>query len=160
MPPMTSLNTFIQALQTGQTKTTKALDHVVAHRRSNAQLLELFRKPRALDAPLQSALRSAVLGAPLGNKYIKHCIDGWPDDQKERMRRAVVTAIRYKHAVRFGWGLTSAAAFTTMIHKTPSGDVEITALTPRAMLSTKGAAINVVSPLKAPAKRRRAARTH
>ena len=67
MPPMSSLQTFLKALRTGETETTKALDKVVARRTGAtvAPLIVLLKQPGALNAPLQSALRNAVKGAPL-----------------------------------------------------------------------------------------------
>ena len=165
MPPMSSLRTFIEALRTGETRTTKALDHVVAHRRGAkaAKLIDLLHKPGALKAPLQDPFRQAVKGAPLPEKYIQQCIDGWPDAQKEKIRRALVTGIRDHRRIRFVWGLTPAAGFQTEIRKTSTGTgtgtgkLTITALTPRSSLRAHHDGNVDVVPRKRPVARARSA---
>jgi hypothetical protein len=160
MPPMSSLRTFIAALQTGETRTTQALDKAVARRRGAkaAGLIQLLHKRGALNAPLQSALREAVGSAPLPEQFIQHCIDGWPDAQKEQMRRTLVAAIRDGRRVRFAWGLTPVAGFKTEISDTGAGAVVITALTPRSSLRAHQDGNIDVVPRKAPAARRPAVR--
>jgi hypothetical protein len=133
---MSSLRTFISALKTGETRTTKALDKLAAHRRgiAAAGLIAMVSKPGSMKAPLKDPLRSALRAASLPEKTIEVCIDGWPDKQKETMRRAVAKAIREGRRVRFHWGLTSETGFRTQIHDTGTGIVKITALTPRSAL--------------------------
>jgi hypothetical protein len=160
---MSSLRTFIAALRTGETRTTKALDHVVAHRRGTkaAKLIDLLHKPGALKAPLQDPFRQAVKGAPLPEKHVQQCIDGWPDAQKEKIRRALVIGIRDHRRIRFVWGLTPAAGFQTEIRKTGTGAgtgrLTITALTPRSSLRAHDDGNVDVVPRKRPGARARSA---
>ena len=136
MPPMSSLRTFITALRTGETRTTKALNHVVARRSgaTAADLIAALRKRGALKSPLQDPLRQALRNAPLPNRYIEACIDGWPDPHKEKIRLAILRAIRDRRRVRFVWGLTPERSFTTEISRKRTGTLTITTLTPRASL--------------------------
>jgi len=156
---MSSLRTFIAALQTGETRTTKALDLVVARRHGPkaGALIDLLHKPGALKTPLQGPLRQAVKSAPLPEKYIQVCIDGWPDAQKEKMRCALLIGIRDHRRVRFVWGLTAAPGFHTEIHDTGAGTVTITALTPRASLRAHADGNVDVVPRKGPTARARSA---
>jgi hypothetical protein len=157
MAPMSSLRTFIEALRTGETRTTKALDHVVARRHGAkaAELITLLHKRGALNAPLQDPFRQAVKGAPLPERYIQECIDGWPDAQKEKMRRALVIGIRDHRRIRFAWGLTPEAGFQTEIRHTGAGALTITALTPRSSLRAHEDGNVDVVPRKQPAARAR-----
>lgn len=135
MPPMSSLRTFITALKTGDTRTTQALNKLVA--RKGAQTVQLradLRKPGALAAPLQQTFRQALRGAGLTDTEVRECIDRWPDGQKEKVRKALVAAGRHGHRVRFTWGLTAAPACETTIDASPKGAVTITALSPRSRL--------------------------
>lgn len=133
---MTSVKTFIAALRTGETRTTQALEKAVARRRgARAEaLIGLLRQRGALKTPLQKDLRTAIRGTRLPERYIASCVDGWPDAQKEQMRRAIVTAIKGGHRVRFEWGITPAAGYRTEIRRAQSGTVTILALTPRSSL--------------------------
>ena len=136
MPPMTSVRTFIAALRTGETRTTQAVEQAVARRRGARaeELVALLHKRGALKAPLDASFRDALRDTGLPPRYIDNCIDGWPDGQKEEMRRAMVTAINGGHRVRFAWGLTAAAGFETEITRAKSGTVTIRAMTPRSAL--------------------------
>ena len=148
MPPMTSVKTFLVALRTGETRTTLALGKAVARRRGAraAVLIGLLGQRHALKTPLQPELRAAIRGERLPERYIANCIDGWPDVQKEQMRRAVVRAIHGGHRVRFGWGITPAATYRTEIHRAENGTVTILALTPRSSLrASRGRATSAVT---------------
>lgn len=141
---MASLRTFIAALKTGETRTTKALEEVMGRRRGAAaeDLLAALNRRGALKAPLQTPLRQAVKKTPLPEQFIERCIDGWPDAQKERARRALVKAIDDGHRVRFRWGLTAGRGYQTEI--TRAGNrVTITALSPRSTLRISGDEIDV-----------------
>ena len=136
MPPMTSVRTFIAALRTGETRTTKAVEQAVARRRGarGDELVALLHKQGAFKKPLQDPFRDALRATGLPARYIDTCIDGWPDGQKEQMRRAIARAISDGHRVRFAWGLTDAKGFETEITRAKSGTVTVRALTPRAAL--------------------------
>ncbi|MDP9236547.1 MAG: hypothetical protein M3P30_03960 [Chloroflexota bacterium] len=133
---MSKVGTFIAALKTGETRTTRALERVIRRRAAleAAGLAALLNQPGALDKPLQAPLRTAVKKAPLPERYIAACIDGWPDAKKEEVRRALAKAIRDGRTVRFRWGLTAATGCDVDIHNTGTGAVTITALSPRSTL--------------------------
>jgi hypothetical protein len=157
---MSSLKTFIAALRTGETRTTQALDKVVARRRGAKAVacIQLAHKRGAFNTPLQGVLREAVGSAPLAERFIQQCIDGWPDAQKEQMRKVLVAAITDGRRVRFAWGLTPADGFKTEITDTGSGAVTITALTPRSSLRAHPDGNIDVMPGKSPTPRPAAAR--
>jgi hypothetical protein len=153
MPPMSSLRTFISALKTGETRTTTALERVVAHRRGAvaAQLIADLHHRGALDAPLADPFRQAIKKTPLPERFIDRCIDGWPDPQKESARRALVAAINDGRRVQFRWGLTMGRGCETKITRT-ANRVTITALSPRNTLRIAGKEIHVAP--SAPATKR------
>ncbi len=144
MPPMSSLRTFITALKTGETRTTKALEKLAARRRGVAalQLVAATRHRGAFDAPLSPPFRLALKKSFLPERYIDRCIDAWPDDDKERARRAVVQAIAEGRRLRFRWGLKSEAGYALVITRTKP-EVTITALSPRSSLRISGSQIYV-----------------
>jgi hypothetical protein len=133
---MSTLRTFISALKTGETRTTKALEEVAARRRGAAAegVIAALRHRAALNAPLQLPLREAIKDRTrLPERFIERCIDAWPDDQKERARRAMVRAINDGRRVRFRWGLTSGRRYETQIVN-DERRVTITALSPKSTL--------------------------
>jgi hypothetical protein len=103
MPPGTTLRTFIEAIQTGQTKTTRALD-------------DFFRNPGGLDGhPGRKDFKNAgafnalpgwattALQPHLSALELAH-IDSWPNDQKDNVRAKLDQAIHYsRNAVHFFW---------------------------------------------------------
>jgi hypothetical protein len=141
MPPMSSLRTFIAALKTGETRTTKALQRLLGRRRgARAEaFIAALKQKGALNAPLEPPIRNAI---KLPDRYIERCIDAWPDAQKEEARRAIVTAINKGQQVRFRWGLKAGPGYDAKIHRGPSS-VTITALSPRSTLRISGDEIYV-----------------
>jgi hypothetical protein len=133
---MSKVRTFIDALKTGETTTTKALERVLARRTAAeaAGLVSLLEARGALNAPLQTRLRGAVRAAPLREDHIAVCIDGWPNAQKERARQAIVKAFRNDRRLHVRWGLTDARSFEVDIDDKGSGTITITARSPRASL--------------------------
>jgi hypothetical protein len=143
---MTSVRTFITALQTGETKTTIAAQAALGRGRRVSALVNALNKRGAFDSPLQPAFRDELRRAKLSNRDIEACIDRWPDAQKERMRRAVASAVRDGRKVRIRWGLTTASSYETQIRRTDSGLVTITALSPRRSLRVSGSRGILVGP--------------
>lgn len=146
MPPMTSVRTFINALQTGETKTTIAAQAALGRGRRVSALVNALSKRGAFDSPLQEAFRAELRKAKLPSSYIESCIDNWPNKQKEKMRRAVASAVRDGRKVRIRWGLTTAGTYETQIRRTDSGLVTITALSPRKSLRVSGSRGILVAP--------------
>jgi hypothetical protein len=153
---MSSLRTFVTALRTGETRTTKAIEHVVGGRRSAAkeELLSAMRKRGAMNAPLAAPFRRAMRRAPLPERYIAVCIDGWPDSDKARMRRAVIAALDEGRRVRFRWGLTGARGHGVQIDDDGAGPITITALSPRSSLRVERDEVHVSPAVPAATKRR------
>jgi hypothetical protein len=141
---MSSLRTFISALKTGETRTTKALQRVAGRRQGTAAqtLIAALKHKGALNAPLRAPVRDAIKKTPLPDRYIDRCIDAWPDAQKEEARKAMITAINKGHQIRFRWGLKAGPGYDAKIHRGPSS-VTITALSPRSTLRISGEEIYV-----------------
>jgi hypothetical protein len=152
---MSNVRAFITALKTGETRTTKALEKAVARRRGAAaeEVFAALGERGALKTPLSGPVRTALRRAPLPDHLIERCIDGWPDAQKERARRAIVDALRDGRRVRFRWGLTDARGFESEV-RTRGNIVTITALSPRSTLRVSGDDIDV-APAIARGRRRR-----
>ena len=126
MPAGTSWATFNQARLSGVTKTTQALDALYTER--DAPLVAALRTASpfgGLPEPFRTALDSKGL-SPLELDHILK----WPDDQKERVREAVVTALDSNRAVRFVWKLHEAADERTTIRNTTPGVITITFYSP------------------------------
>jgi hypothetical protein len=149
---MSSLRTFINALSTGQTRTTEALEQAVRQRGAAAdELMTALRRRGALNAPLEDPIRQVIRKTPLPDRYIDRCIDAWPDAQKERARRAMVKAMRDGKRLRFRWGLTTGRGYETEI-RTVGARTTITALSPRSSLHISSGEIHV-APVRRPRKR-------
>ena len=125
MPAGTSWATFNQARLNGVTKTTQALDTLYAAR--NSALVAALRAASpfgGLPEPFRTALGSQGL-SPLELDHIRE----WPDDQKERVRDAVVAALDSNLAVRFVWKLHDGGDERTVIRTSP-GTITITFFSP------------------------------
>jgi len=125
MPAGTSWATFNQARLSGVTKTTQALDALYTERA--ATLVAALRTASpfgGLPEPFRTALDSKGL-SPLELDHILK----WPDDQKERVREAVVTALDSNLAVRFVWKLHDGVDERTVIRTSP-GTITITFFSP------------------------------
>ena len=126
MPAGTSWATFNQARLTGVTKTTQALDTLYAAR--DSALVAALRTGSpfgGLPEPFRTALGRQGL-SPLELDHIRE----WPDDQKERIRDAVVTALDSNLAVRFVWKLHNGGDERTEIRTTSPGTITITFFSP------------------------------
>ena len=125
MPAGTNWATFNQARLTGVTKTTQALDTLYAAR--DSALVAALRTASpfgGLPEPFRTALGSQGL-SPLELDHIRE----WPDDQKERVREAVVAALDSNLAVRFVWKLHDGGDERTVIRTGP-GTTTITFFSP------------------------------
>lgn len=141
MPPMSSIRSFITALKTGQTPTTRALERIAADR--TEPMRAALQRAGALNRPLSAVFRGA-LRTDIDDLAITQCIDNWPDEHKERVRIALVDAVRDGRPVRFRWGLTAASDYETFIDDPGYGPVTFTARTPQAQLSVyDGDQVNV-----------------
>jgi len=126
MPAGTSWATFNQARLSGVTKTTQALAALYTER--DAPLVAALRTASpfgGLPEPFRTALDSKGL-SPLELDHILK----WPDDQKERVREAVVTALDSNLAVRFVWKLHNGGDERTEIRTASPGTITITFFSP------------------------------
>jgi len=141
MPAGTNWATFNQARLTGVTKTTQALDALYTER--DARLVAALRTASpfgGLPEPFRTALDSKGL-SPLELDHILK----WPDDQKERVREAVVTALDSNRAVRFVWKLHDGGGERTEIRTTGQGTI-ITFSSPWSKVRPPGARSGPVTP--------------
>jgi hypothetical protein len=146
---MSTLKTFIEALKSGETRTTKALERLLRRRRSatTQAVIAALRQPGALNRRLDASLRSA-LNPPLSDTTISICIDNWPDTQKEEARKQIIWAINKGGSVQIRWGLKSGAGYDAKF-KRSGNNVTITALSPRSSLKISGGEI-YVAPARPP----------
>jgi hypothetical protein len=147
---MSTLKTFISALKTGETRTTKALEDVARKRKSAAALALIaeLKEKDALNKPLSATFRQAITKTSLPAGFIDTCIDGWPDTQKEEARGHIVWAIKRGGKVKFRWGLKVGAGYDAKF-KREGDNVTITALSPRSSLKISGGEI-YAAPAKPP----------
>jgi hypothetical protein len=136
---MSSPRTFIEALKTGETRTTKALERVMGRRQGAAAeaFFAAMRGRGALNAPLKPEIREAIQKKTrLPDLYIERCIDAWPDKHKEDARKAIVAAFNSGRPLRFRWGLKSGAGYDAVISD-QDHQITITALSPRSTLRVR-----------------------
>jgi hypothetical protein len=154
---MSKVKTFIEALKTGETTTTRKLERVTRKRNSAAamELIAALGQKNALNRPLDGLILARLKDEGLTQRHIDRCIDAWPDKHKEDARKAIIAAINAGKPVRFRWGLKSGAGSDAKISK--SGPiVTITALSPRSTLRiSKGEIFVDPDPENPPPRRRR-----
>jgi hypothetical protein len=139
MPIGTTVRTFIEALQSGQTKTTKALDAFFDNpgRHQNHPNRNDFKIRGAFDRLPTWATNA--LQPNLSPLELAH-INSWPNDQKDSVREKLDGAIADKRrAVHFFWELGRANAESTNIEDPDEdGDITITFCSPRQKLRQVG----------------------
>jgi hypothetical protein len=144
MPPGTTLRTFIEAIKTGQTKTTKALDSFF----ENPGGLEHhtgrddFRNAGAFNVlPVwaKNALKSNLSTAELDH------IDSWPNDQKDNVRAKLDQAIHYsRNAVHFFWQpYHGSSEEVEIIDPDVDGDITIIFKSPRNKVTQTATQVTV-----------------
>ena len=143
MPPTSTIQTFINALRTGQTRTTRGLDELFASPAALGGSLKtdeaaLLRSPGGLE-PLAGWMRDRLAGVsdPLTGPELDH-IDEWPAIQKERVRQALVRAIDDDVTVRFSWEIYSGAGPDTAIVDHGAAGIFVTFRSPRARVRLEG----------------------
>ena len=141
MPAGTSWATFNQARLTGVTKTTQALDTLYTAR--DATLVAALRTASPIQG-LPEPFRTALGRRGLSALELDH-IRQWPDDQKERVRDAVVTALDSNLAVRFVWKLHDGRDERTEIRTTSQGTI-ITFSSPWSKVRPPEARLGPVAP--------------
>ncbi len=140
MPPMSTTRTFIQALQTKRTNTTKALDLLLARNLSGSQ-----HPQHAFLGSLQAADVSGVLpawvklgltGAGITPGAEMDHIDSWPN--KDDIRKAAIVAIEGNRSIKFFWDLHDGHDEENQIDDSGTGDIIITCRTPRRKVRHEG----------------------
>ena len=117
--------------RTGVTNTTKALE-ALFRARPRAVVAALSTAPfRGLPDPFLGALRG------LSREELKH-IRRWPDAGKDRVRVAVLDAIRTNKTVRFRWKMGEASKERTTIVPDGPGAIKITFFSPWDYLRAVG----------------------
>ena len=131
MPPPTTVQTFIQALRTGETNTTRAFDAIFTPPYAGRPWLADIRVSGAFNGTtLAGWAVSALQAEGLAQAQIDH-VGTWPDADKERVRAFVVSAIEANRRVRFFWGLGHRPVPVTETHdETP--DWSVWFLTPQS----------------------------
>ena len=116
MPPDTTLRTFIEAVKTQETNTTKVLGRIFANpgQYQGTPFFNWLNQPDALsgnaianalaqpvDQPLPQQVRTDLLA--LSQSELNHLDDWDPQDKEQRLRPALVTAISANRPVHFRW---------------------------------------------------------
>jgi len=133
VPPTTSVQTFINALRSKQTKITLALDALMkgkARALTDDEMHQLeaeraFDLPHAATWPL-----SLYITMGMSASEIAH-LESWPSSQRELVRKAVVDAIKTSTQVRFFWDLGDGTESQTDVQNMPGLGYVVTFWTPR-----------------------------
>ncbi|OGO53270.1 MAG: hypothetical protein A2148_09080 [Chloroflexi bacterium RBG_16_68_14] len=145
MPEGSTIKKFVEALKSGRTNTTKALDTIFADASKRAAHSKDLGAPGAFNRPLAGWARTELRSAGLSEQELTH-IDDWPDDQKEDVRQALVTAINGKRAIHLSWELHSGPAEATDIQGLAgTGDVTVTFRSPRSKMKVSLATFGDIS---------------
>ncbi len=137
MPPTTSVRTFIQALQSGKTGTTRGLDALFTPPYEGKPGATDIQEPGALNAPLHGWAVTALINAGLSGPEIRH-MNLWPDDQKEDLRAVLAQAVVDDRGAQFFWGLHDGSEPLTEVDDSGPGDVIVRFLTPRSLVTQAG----------------------
>ena len=141
MPPGTRVRTFIEALQSGRTNTTKALDAVFTRPGSlqNHPHRNDFRTAGAFNI-LPAWARSEFQQAGLSNVELAH-IDSWPTHLTDAVRTSLNDAIQNnRNAVHFFWEpYDGNVEDTQIIDPDANGDITIKFRSPRKNIRQVGA---------------------
>ena len=140
MPSGSTPREFARAIQTRRTKTTRALDRIFTNpgRHSTHANFAQLRIAHVLNTlPAWARARLPNL-SPLELVHI----DSWPNDQKNRVRASLVTAIQSNRKVRFFWELHSGLTEVTVIDDPdPQGGITIIFRSPRSKV--RGGSVTV-----------------
>jgi hypothetical protein len=151
VPDTSSIRTFIQAIKTGQTKTTKVLNALFGNNTASyngstlfdgdhlgkANVLDNLRDPAVswacdeLRKPGQSDSSLAISEADIDH------INSWPAAEKEQVRQALVAAVGPpggpSRGIHFSWGLYDGASSRTQVNTPPApGAITVIFQSPRA----------------------------
>lgn len=133
MPPGTTIKKFVEALQTKKTIINSRLDELCTDSRRHEACLANLNKPGALNRPLAGWAKEELRTVGLGEVEFAH-IDRWPDEHKEEVRKALVTAVETSRNVRFFWELYGGADNVTDVRDGGTGDITVTFRSPQSRI--------------------------
>lgn len=132
MPERSTIQSFINALQSGQTTITRGLQRLWDER---STLSNITSKAATLAlTPLDADVKTALGARGLGTTELDH-IDEWPDVEKRKVRRALVVALNSnpQRDVEFFWELYNGSASVAQIDNLHGpGTITVRFLSPRA----------------------------
>ena len=129
MPQTSTVKEFVTALQTRESKTTKALTkYFTRPGRHKNRLPDLDRKG-ALDV-LPTWARTEFKKSGLGTRHLAH-INRWPKAQKEELRKVLVLAIKNNRSVHFFWELYGGRREETEFIVPKTGTIVVIARSPQ-----------------------------
>jgi len=137
MPPPTTMRTFLEAIRSGRTNTTEALDMLFASPaavRAHPNFTDL-QAPGMLNM-LQPWARAELRRLGVGSEELAH-IDDWPNNQKEIVRQKLVDAMNGNKPVEFSWKVYPGATEDTSIDEGPA-KVTITFFSPESKVRATG----------------------
>ncbi len=146
MPPKSSIQTFIDAVNTGQTNTTRALEVIGTNLAAYSGFAAALATPGALKADPSTGLLPAWAGAVLSGVGVGALaltpaellhIGAWPDAEKEKVRAALYQAMQAGNAVHFSWQLYPGADSISHVDNLPGGDFKVTFLSPQSKVRVK-----------------------
>lgn len=141
MPPMSTLRTFILAIQSKRTNTTKALDLLLAKNQSGSHPLQPYLQ-RLQDGDFSGDLppwaKLALTGAGVTPGPEMDHVDAWPD--KDEVRDWVVKAIMENRSIKFFWDLHDGDHEQNQADDPGgNGDIKVTFKSPKHKLHQQGA---------------------
>jgi len=141
MPPTTSIQTFIEALRTKQTKLTQRFDGLMERpggrgRSLSPTELGALSQAGAFAGPVPEWPLREDISAGLTQAEIDH-LEEWPAGEREKARAAVVSAIHADRDIRFYWDLYDGATPITEVQRLTGLPIIVTFKTPRPMVQVE-----------------------
>ncbi|MCH8994639.1 MAG: hypothetical protein IH959_06675 [Chloroflexi bacterium] len=129
MPQTSTVKEFVTALQTRESKTTKALTMYFTKSGRHSGRLPELRRRGALNA-LPRWARNDLKKLGLENRHLIH-INQWPGTQKEKLREALVLAIESNRSIHFFWELHGGRREETEINVPKTGTISVVFRSPQ-----------------------------
>lgn len=138
MPEDSTIKEFVTALQTRESKTTRALTKFFTRSGRHSNRFPGLRQQGRLNV-LSPIARRELRAMGLQNRHITH-INQWPKAQKEQVRNALLTAVNSNRNIRFFWELYGGSKEETEITDTGSGPIRIVFRSPQTNVRVSSAA--------------------
>jgi hypothetical protein len=136
MPPYSRLQTFVDALKTGETNITRSLDRLVNDPTQRDEHVDYVNTANSFSS-FPDWLRGELANAGMSPEEIAH-IERWPNEEKELVRIQIVHAINDNRPLRFGWELYDGGRPRTDVRRSPGRDTRIVFRSPRAGVRVEG----------------------